>query len=206
MPRRLACAGLAALLALSTAGGQGIGGGDFNNTRPLQFGIGGGAIIPRTNARYQDVMAGAVGQAYLLLRLAPGLPALRIGADFARMKFGEASAGAASSESPIGSTRTQLGGIASLRFDLLPGPVRPYILAGVGAFNIRDALNADGNLSAETLSTTKIGFDGGAGLSFRMGRINGFIESRIQNVYTKQQGLIDTKSIQSFPVTFGLIF
>jgi opacity protein-like surface antigen len=187
-------------LTASALCGQGMPGSDFNQTRPVQFGIGGGAIIPRTNVRAQDVLTGATGQAYLLIRLAQGLPALRLGADFARMKFGQARSGF--SGSPLGSTRTQLGGIASLRFDLLPGPVRPYVLAGVGAFNIRDQLTS----GTASFTETNIGFDGGAGLSFRMGRISGFVETRIQNVYTKAQGLIDTKSIQNFPVTFGLIF
>ncbi len=204
MLRRIAAVGLVASIAASTATAQGMAGTEFN-TRPIQFGIGGGAVVPRTNARYQDVLTGATGQAYLLLRLAPGLPALRIGADFSRMKFGERQSGFTPT-TPRGTTRTQLGGIASLRFDLLPGPVRPYILAGVGAFNIRDAIDSTGTVNASSFNTTKIGVDGGGGLSFRMGRISGFVETRIQNVYTKEQGLINTKSIQAFPITFGLIF
>lgn len=203
MLRRVAVIAVASALLHSTATAQGMPGAEFN-TRAVQFGIGGGAIVPRTNARYQDVMTGATGQAYLLIRVAPGFPALRIGADFSQMKFGSAATGFA--QSPLGTTRTQLGGIASLRFDLLPGPVRPYILGGVGAFNIRDAIDPNGNVSASSFSETKVGLDGGVGLSFRMGRISGFLESRIQNVYTKEQGLIDTKSIQAFPITFGLIF
>lgn len=199
-----AVAGIAVLLIAGSAQAQNMNGSDFNQTRKVQFGIGGGAIVPRTNARFQDVLTGATGQAYLLLRLAPGLPALRVGADFSRMKFGDPINSIVGS--PIGATRTQLGGIASLRFDLLPGPVRPYVLAGVGAFNIRDALDSSGNVTEDSFKSTQIGFDGGAGLSFRMGRISGFVETRIQNVYTKAQGLIDTKSIQAFPVTFGLIF
>ena len=204
MTRRIARIGLCLLASAGALHAQGFGGSDYNQTRPIQFGIGGGAIVPRTNARAQDVLTGVTGQAYLLLRVAPGLPALRIGADFARMKFGDPRPGAATNA--LGSTRTQLAGIASLRFDLLPGPVRPYILAGVGAFNIRDALTAGGTLNADSLTTTRFGLDGGAGLSFRMGRVSGFVETRMQNVYTKSQGLINTKSIQNFPVTFGLIF
>ena len=203
MLRHVAVIGVLSAIVSSAVVAQGMAGTE-HNTRALQIGIGGGAVVPRTNARYQDIMTGATGQAYLLLRVAPGFPALRIGADFSRMKFGKADSGF--SEDPFGTTRTQLGGIASLRFDLLPGPVRPYILAGVGAFNIRDAIDANGNVSASSFTTTKVGLDGGAGLSFRMGRISGFIETRIQNVYTKDQGLIDTKSIQAFPITFGLIF
>ena len=202
MLRRLAVVAVAAAVAVSTLAAQGLREAEYSQRR-LQIGIGGGAIVPRTEARFQEVLTGATGQAYLLLRIAPGLPALRIGADIARMKFGKARSGFG--EERLGTTRTQLGGIASLRIDLLPGPVKPYILAGVGAFNIRDAL-MNGSARDSTFSTTKIGVDGGAGLSFRMGRIAGFVETRIQNVYTKDQGLINTKSIQAFPITFGLIF
>ena len=202
MLRRLAVVAVAAAVAVSTLAAQGLREAEYSQRR-LQIGIGGGAIVPRTEARFQEVLTGATGQAYLLLRIAPGLPALRIGADIAHMKFGKARSGFG--EATLGSTRTQLGGIASLRIDLLPGPVKPYILAGVGAFNIRDAL-MNGSARDSTFSTTKIGVDGGAGLSFRLGRIAGFVETRIQNVYTKDQGLINTKSIQAFPITFGLIF
>ncbi len=205
MLRQVAVIGVLSTVVASTAIAQGMAGSEYN-TRAVQIGIGGGAVVPRTEARFQDVLTGATGQAYLLVRLLPGFPSLRIGADFSRMKFGKPQSGF--SEDPFGTTRTQLGGIASLRFDLLPGPVRPYILAGVGAFNIRDVIDPNGNGSGTPTSfnTTKIGLDGGAGLSFRMGRIAGFIETRIQNVYTKDQGLIDTKSIQAFPITFGIIF
>ena len=34
----------------------------------------------------------------------------------------------------------------------------------------------------------------------------GFAETRLQNVYTKEKGLVDTKSIQSFPVSVGIVF
>ena len=202
MNRRLSALAIVSIVHSAGLCAQGML-GSTDTHRAVQFGIGGGAVVPRTNARAQDVLAGAVGQAYLLIRLAPGFPALRIGADFARMNFGQLRTGTTSPA--LGETRTQLGGIASLKFDLLRGPVRPYLLAGVGAFNIRDALRS-GTLSASSLSTTQVGVDGGAGLSFRMGRIAGFVESRLQNVYTKQQGLINTKSIQAFPITFGVIF
>lgn len=203
MIRHAAVVGLVSVLVASTVEAQGMAGAQQNN-HVLQFGLGGGAVVPRTNARYQDVLTGATGQAFLLIRPVPGFPALRIGADYSRLKFGKAQSGF--SEDPLGTTRTQLGGIASLRIDLLPGPVKPYVLAGVGAFNIRDAIDPNGNVSATSFSTTQVGLDGGAGLSFRMGRISGFLETRIQNVYTKAAGLIDTKSIQAFPITFGLIF
>jgi opacity protein-like surface antigen len=202
MSLRFAVLALASLTCLRPAAAQ-TRGAEESGDRAIQFGIGGGAVVPRTNIRAQDVLTGTAGQAYLLVRIAKGFPALRIGADFSRLKFGDPRTQL--NPTQIGDTRTQLGGVASLKFDLLPGPVRPYIMAGVGAFNIRDALVNVTN-GSNTFSSTQIGVDGGAGLSIKMGRIRGFLETRLQNVYTKQQGLINTNSIQAFPVTFGLIF
>lgn len=202
MARRIAGAGLSLLLIATTLHAQGRV--DYNQVRKVQFGIGGGAIVPRTKARFQDVMTGATGQAYLLLRPITGFPAIRIGADFARMTF--ATPTQTVNDADLGVNRTQLGGVASLRFDLMPGPVRPYVLAGVGAFNIRDLIDPDGGGANVTQAVTRLGLDGGAGVSFRMGRISGFVETRIQNVYTKDGGMINTKSISAFPVTFGLVF
>jgi hypothetical protein len=203
MIRRLMFAGLVATVAAVPTHAQGFGGG-YEEVRLVQFGIGGGAIIPRTNARFQDVLTGATGQAFLLIRIAPGLPSIRLGADFSRMKFGDPTQTVAGTLA--GSTRTQVGGIASLRFDLLHGRVRPYLLGGVGAFSIRDAVTVSGSFINTNLSTTEVGIDGGGGISFSLGRLRGFVESRVQNIYTKDEGLINTKAIQAIPITFGLIF
>jgi hypothetical protein len=195
---------LATALTATAVAAQNIPATAMTSSRPVQFGIGGGAIVPRNNAKVQDILTGATGQAFLLVQIAPGFPALRIGADFARMSFGKPQQGVVGV--PDGSTRTQLGGIASLRFNLLPGPVKPYVIAGVGAFNIRDAIANVAQTGTASVSSTQFGIDGGGGVSFRMGRISGFVETRIQNVYTKGTGVIDTKSIQAFPITFGLMF
>ena len=54
-------------------------------------------------------------------------------------------------------------------------------------------------------SQLKFGIDGGAGLALKIGRLYAFIEGHLQNVYT-QRGLIDAKSIQAVPVSFGVLF
>jgi len=100
--------------------------------------------------------------------------------------------------------RTTLAGIGGIRLDLLHGPVRPYVLAGVGAFSVKDAVEPSG--TTRDFSNVNFGVDGGAGLSRRLGPIGGFVEARLQNVYTKRQGLIDATSIRSVPVTSGLAF
>jgi hypothetical protein len=131
------------------------------------------------------------------------------------MKFGQPTTG--TGVAAIDADRTVLDGVAGMRVDVLHGAVRPYLLAGVGAFNVRDALRnaatsaATGSTGgqaalADAMTSTNLGVDGGAGVSFRFGRLDGFVETRLQNVYTRQRGLIDTKSIQSFPIAFGLTF
>jgi hypothetical protein len=204
MRRAAASVAFALVAATSAVQGQGLGDPGFETGNRTRFGFGGGVVVPRTKARFQDLLTGATGQAFVLVRFAPGLPSLRIGADFSRMTFSDPVAGAAGSI--FGTARSQLGGIMSLRFDLAQGPVRPYLLAGVGAFSTRDEVYVVGSLSGGTaISSSDVGVDGGAGVSFRLGRINGFVETRIQNVYAKE-GFINTKSILAIPVTFGLIF
>jgi hypothetical protein len=47
--------------------------------------------------------------------------------------------------------------------------------------------------------------DGGAGIALKIGRLEAFIEGRVQNVYTNE-GAIDASTIRAVPVTFGILF
>ena len=105
--------------------------------------------------------------------------------------------------------RTILDAVAGLKMNLLPGPIRPYVVGGVGAFNVKDILSAVSSTSSglpTTNSTVNCGIDGGAGISIKLWHIDAVVETRLQNMWTKQGGFIDTKSIQSFPVSFGILF
>jgi hypothetical protein len=190
-------------------------------TQPtVHVGVAGGVVIPRTGASARTIENGLHGQAFALVRLPGGLPTLRLNVDYDHMRFGRPTTGTTSATGTADApdaTRTLIDGVAGLHLDLLHGPVRPYVVAGVGAFNVRDRLRdaalsaAAGGTSAAALasleqSTTNLGVDGGAGVAFRLGRIDGFVESRLRNVYTRQRGLVDTRSIQSFPIAFGLTF
>ncbi len=175
--------------------------------RPIQIGFGGGVAVPREGASMRDLEAGMQGQGFVLVRLPAGLPPLRFNVDYARQKFSRPTTvrpGAVLTDTAA-AERTALAGVAGMRLDLLHGPVRPYVVAGVGAFSVKDAIDV-ANGGTQDFSKVNFGVDGGAGLALRLGPISGFVEARLQNVYTKQQGLIDTKSIQSIPVTFGLVF
>lgn len=173
-----------------------------DNGRILRFGFSGGVIVPRTGATIHTLKTGVQGQGYLLLQLPGGLPAIRLNADYAKMNLDSAISSATGS-------RTVLDAVAGLKINLLPGPIRPYVLAGVGAFDVKDIINATSGATgtaATTLAALNYGIDGGAGITLKLGPIDAVVETRIQNVWTKKAGLIDTRSIQSFPVSFGILF
>jgi hypothetical protein len=173
-----------------------------DNGRILRFGFAGGVIVPRTGATLRTFRTGVTGQGFLLLQLPGGLPGIRLNADYAKMDLDQVASGATGN-------RTILDAVAGLKFNLLPGPIRPYVVGGVGAFNVKDILSAASSTSSglpTTNSMVNVGIDGGAGITIKLWHIDAVVETRLQNVWTKQGGLIDTKSIQSFPVSFGILF
>jgi hypothetical protein len=164
--------------------------------QPIRIGFGGGFSVPTSDAR-KAFENGINGQAYLLVS-SGFLPPFRINLGYEKFDLKDAILGGATGESTI------LSGVAALSFNLFQlGPVRPYVVAGFGAFNIKDVLESAGG-EAET-SSTHFGIDGGAGLALRIGPIEGFIEGRVQNVYT-EAGVVDAKNIRAIPVTFGILF
>ena len=163
----------------------------------VRVGFAGGVVVPTADAR-NALKNGVQGQGFLLLNLA-GFP-LRLNLGYQHFDLAQALA---SSQSTSGSSNI-LGGVAGTQIDLLRGPVRPYLLAGVGGFNVTNMLTASSGASTSR-SQFNFGVDGGAGLAVVLGRLSAFVEGRVQNVYT-QHGAIDLKSIQSVPVSFGILF
>ncbi len=165
-------------------------------SRLLRVGFGGGMSVPTSEAG--DALDNGInGQAYLLVDPGFGFP-LRFNLGYQKFDYKDALSGGATGESTI------LSGIGGLTFDLISlGPVRPYITAGVGAFNVKQQM--DGLAGEGSASSTRFGIDGGAGLGLTIGRLEAFLEGRVQNVYT-DEGVIDSSSIRSVPVTFGILF
>ena len=191
--------GLALCTAALPLSAQLPGMGLLSNRKPLvQVGFGGGMSVPTSNAK-EAFENGVHGRGFMLLNI-PGLPSFRFDLSATKFDWKEAVLGAPTMQ---GESQV-LAGLANLSIDLFKGPIRPYVMAGVGAFHIRNELQAEGE-SDETNSQTRFGIDGGAGLAIRIKRLEMFVEGRVQNVYT-ERGVIDTKSIQTVPVTFGIIF
>ena len=191
-------------LALSTAAvplsAQLPGMGLLSNRKPLvQVGFGGGMSVPTSNAK-EAFENGVHGRGFLMFNI-PGLPSFRFDLSATKFDWKEALPGAP--ETMTGESLV-LGGLGNISINLLKGPIRPYVMAGLGAFHIRNQLQTSGEPD-ESSSQTRFGVDGGAGLAFKIKRLEMFVEGRVQNVYT-ERGMIDTKSIQTVPVTFGIIF
>jgi opacity protein-like surface antigen len=179
-------------------------------SRPITIGIGGGASVPTTGSVKDALKTGVNWHGFVGFRPMAGMPMLRLAADYQKFDFKKealvaATGGAATTSTAVADAQTKiLGGLANVGFDLLHGPVRPYLLAGVGAFNVKtDGSDASGQSFSR--SKTQFGIDGGAGLAVNIGPIAAFVEGRVQNVYT-DKGVIDTKSITTVPVTFGIQF
>jgi hypothetical protein len=161
--------------------------------RMVRFGFGGGVSVPTSDAA-SALRNGINGQAYILVDTGM-LPAFRFNLGYQRFDFEDIITSGQSGQSTI------LSGVAGMSLGLIRlGPLQPYITAGLGAFNVDEAIQGhDGQ------SQLRFGIDGGGGLTLRLGRLEAFIEGRMQNVYT-EAGVIDTKTITSVPVTFGFLF
>ncbi|MEP7087364.1 MAG: outer membrane beta-barrel protein [Gemmatimonadota bacterium] len=159
----------------------------------LSVGFGGGTIVPVGDTK-NDFKSGYTGQGFLLVHLGP-LPALRFNLSFQKFDYKQVL-GLPDSHANI------LAGTGGFQINLLPGPVRPYLTAGIGAFDVR---NVADSTTGETTSKVHFGIDGGAGVAVTIGRVSFFGEGRVQNVYTNDTGVINKKSITQVPVNFGIL-
>ena len=161
----------------------------------VRVGFAGGVVVPTADAR-NALKNGVQGQGFLLFNLG-GFP-LRLNLGYQHFNLAQALQASQTGSSNI------LGGVAGTQIELFRGPVRPYLLAGVGGFNVMNSVTATSGQATST-SQFNFGLDGGAGLAISIGRLSAFVEGRVQNVYT-QRGMTDLKSIQSVPVSFGILF
>ena len=168
------------------------------STRPISIGLAGGMTVPTSDTR-DALSSGAHVEGFVKVRLPGGFPAFRAALNYERLDrkavAGPAGIGSADARAAI------LGALGQLQLDLLQGPVRPYVVAGVGAFHLK----ADDGGATGSSSQLEFGVDGGAGLAVRLGPITGFAEARMRNVYTNA-GWIDARTIKAVPVSFGLMF
>lgn len=164
----------------------------------FRVGFGGGVSVPTSDVR--DALENGInGQAFVLIDTGV-LPPFRVNLAYQKFDYRDVLGSGVQ-----GNTRI-LSGVAAVNLSLFTvGPLRPYVVAGIGAFGVRDAIEAGTSGPTVSESVTEFGIDGGAGLAFRLGRLEAFVEGRVQNIYT-EAGAIDARSIRAIPVSLGILF
>jgi opacity protein-like surface antigen len=167
---------------------------------PIEIGVGGGTTVPVSDAK--DAFKNGWHASGILRLNLPMMPfGLQGNFTYNHFKLDEQNVGFA------GSGRI-LSGIADARFRLpIPGPIQPYLLAGVGTYNIK--ADPDQSGAPAPGSTTKFGINGGGGVnvSFPGLPIHAFVEGKIENIYTDQglnTAVTSDFKTQLIPVTFGI--
>jgi len=166
--------------------------------RPVQIGFGGGISVPVSDAK-DALKNGFHGQAMVKWKV-PTMPlGLRGTVGYERMTLKSLAPG-------LDGTGSILSGVGNVTLGKSVGPIRPYILAGLGVFNTKT--DVTGTASA---SQTKFGIDGGVGAEFKLGPITGFLEGKLVNIFTDQGFSSAVTSANNFstqiiPVTFGIFF
>lgn len=155
----------------------------------MRIGIGAGFSVPAGDAG-DSLRTGLVGQVFVLYELST-LTAIRI--DVGYQKYGSEHRGL---------SERVFGAAAEFKLNLTRSPIQPYVLAGVGVFNAKT--NFEVFIDPPPPARTAIGIDGGAGVAFRLGRVNAFVEGRMQHLYVAQSA-IGASSIQTVPITFGIV-
>ena len=197
---RLVLVPLVVLMLSAVAHAQMGGTADMGSNRIVSFGIGGGVSVPVSDAS-DAFNTGFNGQGFVRFNLHQ-LP-IQPRVDFTFSKFDVKDVTLAT---PGASGTGQIfAGIANVQYSLMhAGFLRPYVVAGLGAYNTKTDINGIPNVTGS--SSTDFGINAGLGAVFKLGSsVSGYIEGRIDNVYSSK-GMIDADQVQVVPVTFGLVF
>ena len=176
-------AGLAVALAAAPAHAQ------------IAFGLAGGATVP-SNDLHDRSNLGYNGLATLQLGV-PTFP-FQVRADLQYNSFGGKDFIDALNVATKGKDARVIAGSINGVFTLLPGPIKPYIIGGVGYYDTK----FDGNDA-----TRKLGYNYGAGVKFGLTGASIFVEARMHQVndalFTVSSGRRTAKFI---PITIGVMF
>lgn len=178
-----------------------IGGAQVAHARMWHVGIGGGMSVPAGD--FKDALKNGVhGQGFFDYTL-PGGFAGRAALNYQRFDIKSLSG---SASQPTTGTSSVLSGLANLSYGLNLKMARPYITAGLGAFQLQSSPSG-----GSSHSDVHFGVNGGAGVQVKLGSIQGFVEGRYENLFT-DKGLdpnaSNSKSFaaQLIPITFGVMF
>jgi hypothetical protein len=165
---------------------------------PIKFGVGAGLNVPVSNVKdYLD--AGYRGQAMAKV----GLPMLPVSV---RFNAGVEQMNLKDSVFPATGKSTIISGGADAMWAIPMGPLKPYMLAGLGAYNTRWSMEG-----SETVTSTRLGLDAGGGIEFPLGMMSGFFETKLQNIFSDSKTSSSLGSSKDFPtrtipITLGVYF
>ncbi len=124
--------------------------------------------------------------------------------------------------SPKDATQTFEGGSATVKASMITGTVngmfmvpmapgglvRPYVIAGVGAYNLRQSFDCTGSCGGLSFSdnATKFGLNGGAGVQFGLMGLSTFVEARYHHVFAGKDSNGSSYSTAIIPITVGIMF
>ena len=190
MMKRVAIAASAALLSLALAA-------------PVQaqahFGVSAGASIPESN------FGELVGTGFNVNGL------VNVTVPLSPLGFrGEVGFNRFDVDSDIGNGSVRmLNGAANVI--LTPSSImgaKPYLIGGIGVYNVKGTTSGSGLLgvgplgSSSSSDDTRLGFNGGIGLTFGLGPVGTMLEAR----YVSVNGKNGSGSMAFVPVSFGVTF
>lgn len=156
---------LVALISIAGAGSL--------SAQGVRFGIGGGLVMPTGDYKTVDKMGFLVGAdaTYWLMGAPVGI---RVDAQYSQT----------SHKNGVDGNTKIIGGMGEIvyAFGTNKEQIRPYILGGIGLFNVKVTSPSFG---VDT-SVTKVGFGGGAGVAFKLGAggTRFFVEGKFVSVST----------------------
>jgi opacity protein-like surface antigen len=179
----LAGAGVALALAAAPAQAQ------------VSFGLAGGATIPSGDLNDRQNL-GYNGLATLQLGV-PTFP-LQFRADLQYNGFGGKDFRNALNQAVDGTDTRVISGSANAVLALLPGPIKPYLIGGIGYY--------DTQLKG-TEATRKVGYNYGAGVKFGLTGASLFVEARLHQINDATFDVGGNRTSAKFiPVTVGIMF
>jgi opacity protein-like surface antigen len=195
MTRPFGTAAPAALLLLAAAGTAGAQASATTPERPLSFGVSGGLSLPTGDAG--DVFSSGFNvDALLEVRARPASPlAFRFEAGYQRFAIkDEVREVFEEFGADIDVNARVVSGLVNAVYKFPGVAVRPYVLGGVGVFNVGGSASVSGvDESGEILdedesgSTTRFGFNVGGGLEVPLSGVTAFGEIRFQSIRTPEE-------------------
>ena len=197
--------GALAALALAAAVAAPAAAQDAASARAFTFGLRGGVSVPLGALADEGEEGGNAGTGFnagAFIGLTPAaLPVglrLEVGYDRFGIDVGELPPGAEFD----GDWSILSGTLNAIVAVPTQGGVRPYVIGGVGAYNVKASFSAseDGESIDFSEDQTKIGVNGGAGLRFALGSLATFVEARYHTVF------LSGERASYVPISFGVEF